>query len=413
MEFWQWIFQFGPYIMTIDRPLFVAVNMVTARPKVVISPSPATAPDCSSSPSAQDITQDRCHSASPVKPCLTLTTAWAAHPSPLDSQQPLTQPAYPVRVLPCILPCCEPRAHSFQFLFQAQPFTHPRRTTAGVLDLAGQALPAEVSGARREATDTTDPMPSVAHSLFAPHRPLATAAPFSVSQAGFFRQKLEHPSRLTDTRSSSGCPSPRWPKLSQANVPGAHHGAMDPTGYGPHLLPQQPSSVLQADNFQIGTWTSQRVKQTPAPAAGVPALVGPSPPMDLTGPMPSVANSLFVPDTPPATATFFLAGGYFQVVCLRLSKALKFCSLQQGINNLPRARQGSPILPALAQRNKLPRAQQGSQILLTLARRQQLALGSARLSKFCSPWLSVNNLPRAQQGSQFAHSGKASTTCLT
>ena len=60
--------------------------------------------------------------------------------------------------------------------------------------------------------------------------------------------------------------------------------------------------------------------------------------------------------------------------CLGLSKALKFCSLWQGVNNLQQARQGS-------------------QILLTLARRQQPATGLARLSNF-------------------ARSSKAPTTCL-
>ena len=54
------------------------------------------------SPPAQDLNRDCRCLAPPLKPYLTLTSAWAAHSSPHDSQQPLKQPAYPVRVQPCM-----------------------------------------------------------------------------------------------------------------------------------------------------------------------------------------------------------------------------------------------------------------------------------------------------------------------
>ena len=86
-----------------------------------------------------------------------------------------------------------------QFLYQAQPFTHPSKVhkeaeTAGVETWTSQlvdrhllqqqesqpsrtqALQADVSGAHHDALDTTIPMPSMAHSLLVPDRHLATAA---------------------------------------------------------------------------------------------------------------------------------------------------------------------------------------------------------------------------------------------
>ena len=97
----------------------------------------------------------------------------------------------------------------------------------------------------------------------------------------------------------------------QAEAPGAHHEAIDPTGPMPSVahslfIPdrspaQQPSLALQAGTLQVETRTSRWVKQTPVPAAGVPALDGPTQAfqdavpgehhqaMDPTGPMPSVA----------------------------------------------------------------------------------------------------------------------------
>ena len=60
-----------------------------------------------------------------------------------------------------------------KFLFQAQPFTHPRRTTEG--------------GAHHKAMYPTGPMLSVAVCLFIPDRPPATAAFFYFCRQTFFR----------------------------------------------------------------------------------------------------------------------------------------------------------------------------------------------------------------------------------
>ena len=84
--------------------------------------------------------------------------------------------------------------------------------------MLAQALPAKVSGAHHEATHTTDPTPSVAHSLLAPDSPPATAACF------LCRRQVE-----------AWTPQPvnRHPFQQQvcqnsiAEVPGAR-------GYGPH-----------------------------------------------------------------------------------------------------------------------------------------------------------------------------------
>ena len=81
----------------------------------------------------------------------------------------------------------------------------------------------------------------------------------------------------------------------QAEAPGAHHEAIDPTGPMPSVahslfIPdtspaQQPSLALQAAFFCfIGRYVSGRNlditagQQTPAPAAGDPAQDGPRPP---------------------------------------------------------------------------------------------------------------------------------------
>ena len=112
-------------------------------------------------------------------------------------------------------------------------------------------LPTHVSGARHKAMDPTGPMPSVAHSLFVPDRPLATTAFFCFAgthfQIGAWTSKPVNRHLFQQQESQSS-----MAQAFRADVRGAHHEAMDPTG-----------------------------------------------------PMPSVNHSLFVPDRPPATAAFF------------------------------------------------------------------------------------------------------------
>ena len=129
-----------------------------------------------------------------------------------------------------------------------------------------QALQADVPGAHHEAMDLTGPMPSVAHSLFIPDTSPATAAFFCFAgryfQVGIWTSQPVSRHLFQQQESQ-----PSMAQAFQAAVPGAHHEAMDPTG-----------------------------------------------------PMPSVALTLFIPDRPPAMARR-------QTTCLRLGKALKFCPL--------------------------------------------------------------------------------------
>ena len=132
------------------------------------------------------------------------------------------------------------------------------------------------------------PKPSVAQSSHTPNAHPPQTLHYLRCFAGmyFFRQELGHPRQSTDTCPSSRSSRPRWPKPPKPmflNTPRGY-GHQRPHAFcGSFLVRSKQTSCHSSQFFdlQAGIWSGRNLnipacRQTPVPAAGVPALDGPN-----------------------------------------------------------------------------------------------------------------------------------------